>query len=85
MAKTVKKQTIQKTNRIRLKYATIYCSSTVAREVREYVTRLNQVMVPLKGSYDDLIAALERQIKIRPTHFPESSRLIIQSGGHNHD
>lgn len=72
------KPKIQKTNRIRLKNATIYCSCDIVREVRSRVLRSGQILIPLKGEYLGLVQDLRDLTVKYPHHFPESSKLIIQ-------
>ncbi len=72
-----KKPKVQKTNRIRLKNATIYTSCEIVRECREHLMRNQMILIPLKGHYDDLIGKLRSFARSKPDHFPESSRLII--------
>lgn len=76
---TSPKTKIQKTNRIRLRNATIYASCDAVREVRQHLTRLNQILVPNKGAYYDLLADLNKMVKSAKwrDHFPESSRIIV--------
>ena len=81
MAHTTKKNKIQKTNRIRLKNATIYTSCEVVRNVRSHLLRSGMILIPLKGQYDDLMVDLRKLVNEKPDHFPESSKIIIQSLG----
>ena len=76
MAKTK----IQKTNRIRLKNATIYCSCDVIREIRAYVLRAQQILIPKKGDYLTLVTYL-KQMSVSPKwadHFPQSTKNILE-------
>lgn len=71
-------QKIQKTNRIRLKNATIYTSCEVVREVREHLLRSGMILIPLKGEYNALLTQLKGLVKTKPEHFPYSSRIFIE-------
>lgn len=65
---------IQKTNRIRLRNMTIYCSYKIVQEVRHHCERLNQVLVPKKGEMEELIHDLAKLAKKMPDQFPNTSR-----------
>lgn len=70
----VKKPKVATTNRIRVKDGTIYCSSKIIREVRQYLTRGNQCYLVLSGSYDDLIDELRKLCKTDEWQFSAGSR-----------
>ena len=72
---------MQKTNRIRLKNATIYASHDAVGEIRSHLQRLNQILVPVKGHYEDLLQDLKKMVQSPEwkDHFPKSSRVIILS------
>lgn len=73
---------IQKTNRIRLKNTTIYCSCDIVREIRQYVERLHQVLAPKRGKTDELfyqLCVLANTPKWKD-HFPNSTREWLARG-----
>jgi len=73
------KPKVQKTNRIRMKRATIYCSCEITREIRDYVIRAQMILIPKKDQYQDLLIRLRELTKSKPDHFPSSSINIINS------
>jgi len=73
------KPKVQKTNRVRMKRATIYCSCEITREIRDYVIRSGMVLIPKRGEYDNLLLALRALTRSKPDHFPRSSISIIES------
>lgn len=72
---------INTTNRIRIRNATIYVSSTIVGELKDHLVRLNQVMACKRDEYDEFIEKLKGLAETKPQHFLPSSRDILQSSG----
>jgi hypothetical protein len=65
---------IQKTNRIMFPAMTIYCSSMITREVRDFTIRCNQILAPKKGEMQTLKDALILLARKHPHDFSTNAR-----------
>lgn len=77
------KRKIQTTNRIRMNYlngmTTMYVSSEIVRDVREFLVRLeNNVMVPARGKQPELFNRLLDLAAEKPDHFTKSGGAILR-------
>lgn len=80
-----KEPKVATTNRIRVKATerhrgTIYVSSMIASEIKDFVIRGNQnVLMAKKDMYYDLGEKLRELLRKHPNHFMKSSRAYVEN------
>jgi hypothetical protein len=78
---TEKKEKIPTTCRVRGKSFTLYVSSMISSEIKDFVVRGHMnILIPRKGEYNDLMLYLQKRAKEKPDHFMRGSRDILSRG-----